>query len=326
MENPMSAGNSQLVAAPFFSIVMPCFNSEKYLEGSIRSVLDQAEKDFELIVVDDGSEDNSREIVKTFALADSRVQLVLNSGGSGAAGARNYGVSLSRGKWLCFLDSDDQYVTDALSLRKTLISNQPECQFFSSDFLLWSGQSEDRNISQTESNEFWAFYFCQANRQGLHLLTHSVTSIFVEAPLAWTGGVSMKRELFMELEGFDETLTRAEDDHLWVRAAAKSGAVGLINHVDVYYRLRSSGLSQGGGSLTPYTPIMIKKLMRDPLLAGFQKQLRSKLELETYLLSLHYRSKGARKPAIRYAFESYWLSLLNYRKLRNLIGALLLKS
>jgi len=322
----MSPTNSDFVTAPFFSIIMPCFNSEEYLEGSIRSVLDQAERDFELIIVDDGSADNSRGIVQTLALADPRIKLVRNSGESGAGGARNYGVSLSRGEWLCFLDSDDQYVTEALSRRKALIRNHSECQFFSSDFLLWSDQSEDGNISQTESNEFWAFYFRQAGKQGLHLLTDAVIAIFVEAPLAWTGGVSMKRELFVELGGFDETLTRAEDDHLWVRAAAKAGVVGLINHVDVYYRLRSSGLSQGGGSLTPYTPIMIKKLMRDPLLAGFQKQLRRKLELETYILSLHYRSNGARKFAIRYAFESYLLSCLNYQKLRNLIGALLLKS
>lgn len=63
---------------------MPCFNSEEYLEGSIRSVLDQAERDFELIIVDDGSADNSRGIVQTLALADPRIKLVRNSGESGA--------------------------------------------------------------------------------------------------------------------------------------------------------------------------------------------------------------------------------------------------
>ena len=136
----------------------------------------------------------------------------------------------------------------------------------------------------------------------------------------------MERQLFWELGGFDESLARAEDDHLWVRAAAKTGVVGLINAADVYYRLRSSGLSQGGGSLSPCTPVMIRKLMRDPLLAGHRTQLRSKLELETYLLSLHYRSRGLRVSAVRYALESYWASSFNYRKFRNLIGSLISRS
>lgn len=326
MRGAMIFDNGAPAAVPFFSIIMPCFNSEAYLEQSINSVLSQSETDFELIIVDDGSEDDSQEVVHRFAQHDGRIHLIPNNGCSGAAGARNYGVKLARGRWLCFLDSDDLYAPEALSRRKLAIESHPGCRFFSSDFILWRDEHGVNDLRQTQSNELWARYFDLADEHGLHLLDKSVIPVFLRAPLAWTGGVCLQRQLFLELGGFDESLVRAEDDHLWIRAAAKTGVVGLINFADVYYRLRSSGLSQGGGSLSPCTPAMIRKLMRDPLLAGHRKQLRSKLELEAYLLSLHYRSRGMRGSAVRYALESYWASFFNYRKFRNLMGALLLRT
>ena len=88
------------------SIIIPVYNAEKFIEGTVKSVISQTYKDWELILVDDGSNDKSKEIIDSFK--DERIKCVPNkSGRKGAAGARNYGVSIAEGRYIAFLDADD---------------------------------------------------------------------------------------------------------------------------------------------------------------------------------------------------------------------------
>ncbi|MCD9504140.1 glycosyltransferase [Photobacterium phosphoreum] len=88
------------------SIIVPIFNAEKYLEKTIESVISQSYKDFELILVDDGSVDSSLDICRNFSECDSRV-LTLAQENMGVSSARNKGLKQAKGKWVYFLDSDD---------------------------------------------------------------------------------------------------------------------------------------------------------------------------------------------------------------------------
>ena len=99
---------------PVFSIVMPVYNAEKYLEKSLQSILNQTFSDFELILVNDDSADRSCEICEIFAASDNRItvlNLVINCG---AAEARNRGITIAKGKYLCFVDADDTVDIDYL--------------------------------------------------------------------------------------------------------------------------------------------------------------------------------------------------------------------
>lgn len=89
-----------------FSVIIPVYNVEKYLRQCIESVLSQTYDDYELILVDDGSQDNSPIICEYYAKADDRVK-VIHTINSGAAAARNLGIKASRGEYICFLDADD---------------------------------------------------------------------------------------------------------------------------------------------------------------------------------------------------------------------------
>ena len=88
------------------SMIMPSYNTAKYIPDSIRSVLDQTYKNFELIIVDDCSSDNTYDVVKPF-LDDKRIIYLQNEKNSGAAVSRNRALSEAKGKWIAFLDSDD---------------------------------------------------------------------------------------------------------------------------------------------------------------------------------------------------------------------------
>lgn len=88
------------------SVVMPVYNSEKYLKRAIESILQQTYKDIELIIVDDGSTDRSSVIINEYAQIDHRVR-VISQKNSGVSAARNAGMNIARGEWLYFIDSDD---------------------------------------------------------------------------------------------------------------------------------------------------------------------------------------------------------------------------
>jgi len=94
------------------SIVMPNYNSEKYLEETIKSVIAQTYKNWELLFVDDCSSDNSLEIIRSFG--DDRIKILKNEVNSGAAVSRNYAIEVANGRWIAFLDSDDLWLPQKL--------------------------------------------------------------------------------------------------------------------------------------------------------------------------------------------------------------------
>lgn len=107
---------------PLVSIIMPVYNAEQYLASSIDSVLAQSAKDFELLLINDGSKDSSLAICQEYAAKDSRVR-VLDKPNGGVSSARNLGLDEAKGEWLMFIDSDDWLTEDALA---TCLEYTPE--------------------------------------------------------------------------------------------------------------------------------------------------------------------------------------------------------
>ena len=95
------------------SIIMPSFNTGKYITETIESVLAQSYKNWELIIVDDCSSDNTDEVVRTY-LSDDRIHYLKNETNSGAAFSRNTALREANGKWIAFLDSDDLWMPEKL--------------------------------------------------------------------------------------------------------------------------------------------------------------------------------------------------------------------
>lgn len=100
------------------SIVMPAYNAQKYIKTAILSVENQTcSDDWELIVVDDCSKDNTAKIIKRMAQSDPRIHYVRNASNLGVAESRNHGVALAQGEWVAFLDSDDSWHKDKLKIQ-----------------------------------------------------------------------------------------------------------------------------------------------------------------------------------------------------------------
>jgi len=101
-------------SVPAVSVIMPAYNCERYIEQAIRSVMGQTFTDWELIVIDDGSSDSTREIIERLAGEDSRIIPMPNEKNIGVARARNRGFDVSRGRYVALLDSDDVWREDKL--------------------------------------------------------------------------------------------------------------------------------------------------------------------------------------------------------------------
>jgi glycosyltransferase involved in cell wall biosynthesis len=111
-------------SSPFFSIILPTFNRSHLIERALHSVLAQTFSKFELIIVDDGSRDDTFSLVKPIALADKRLRYHFAQN-RGLALARNLGISMSNGQWITFIDSDDEYLPEHLASRARYLREDP---------------------------------------------------------------------------------------------------------------------------------------------------------------------------------------------------------
>lgn len=97
------------------SIIMPAYNADRFIVDSVHSVLSQSYEDWELIIIDDGSSDNTYQLALDFASSDKRITLELNPENLGVTKTRQRGVELAKGQWIALLDSDDMWAPDKLS-------------------------------------------------------------------------------------------------------------------------------------------------------------------------------------------------------------------
>ena len=112
--------------SPFISIVMPAYNAERYIQDAIESVIAQTYTNFELIVVDDCSKDQTAAIVRSLVKNDPRIILLQNQQNSGASASRNRAISCAKGDWIAFLDSDDMWRKDKLEQQIRLLRWKPD--------------------------------------------------------------------------------------------------------------------------------------------------------------------------------------------------------
>ena len=124
------------------SIIMPAYNASKYIAESVDSVLAQTYQNWELIIIDDGSKDNTAEIIGKYT--DKRIKFYKNETNLGVSAARNKAIQIAQGSWTAFLDSDDKWSEEKLERQlKFAEQNEAEFTFTASAFVLPNGEKSD---------------------------------------------------------------------------------------------------------------------------------------------------------------------------------------
>ena len=207
-----------------FSVIIPLYNKALSISNTIHSVLSQTYPYFELIIVNDGSTDNSLEIASSFN--DSRIK-VYNKPNGGVSSARNYGIGEAKKDYISFLDGDDLWFENCLDEFKTLIENYQKAQVFCTSHTLSVKSIASRNRRYYVDN-FWK--------------QNAISYARNNTALVCTGCIAFERQCLERVEGFNTNLTHGEDLDFWHRLAnnftfAKSEIITML------YRLNAENRS-----------------------------------------------------------------------------------
>jgi glycosyltransferase involved in cell wall biosynthesis len=208
---------------PTVSVVIPAYNQAQYLTEAIQSVLAQTYRDFEIIVVDDGSTDDTPIVAKQFSDAVRYVR----QDNQGLAGARNTGIHQAQGKYIGLLDSDDQWLPAFLETMMALIEQHPDATVYYcyAQFMDANGQ----DLPQTTR--------CQG------VPTNALNDTLLRANFIIPSTVVLRRSVVEAAGLFDQTLRSCEDWDLWIRLVPKHT---FINRPECLVRYRVHGNSLSG--------------------------------------------------------------------------------
>jgi glycosyltransferase involved in cell wall biosynthesis len=227
---------------PLVSVVIPCYNAAEFVQDAIGSVLNSTYKNFEIIVVDDGSTDGTAE--KVNALKDERIRYFYKEN-TGVAHTRNIGIGFARGEYIAFLDADDMFLPNNLKEKVDVLDNDPECGLvhaMEERFFHESGAS----MGVVDGKEGYVLYDLLEMRSNV---IHSPSSVVC------------RKQLLEELNGFDTRLSTSADWELWVRIAAR-GPIKKINKTLSRYRLHKSQMHMNTRRFEADTAYAYRKLLR----------------------------------------------------------------
>ena len=185
---------------PYFSIVIPVYNKEKFVSKTLRSVLEQTFSDFEIIVINDGSTDESE--AKILSQKDSRIHYYTKVN-EGVAVARNFGIEKANGEYICFLDADDYWYPNFLESMHRFTSEHPKHKVFAGAIEI---ETKNKTIpaqySMTKKSEFEIVNFFNASQKECVL---------------WTSSVCIHKSVFDQVGTFDPKIKHGEDTEMWIR-------------------------------------------------------------------------------------------------------------
>lgn len=223
-------------SVPVVSVVIPMYNVEKYIEQSINSVLKQTYRHFELILVDDGSMDNTLNIVNSFD--DPRIRVV-RQGNRGLSGARNTGIDVARGIYVALLDADDYWAPTKLYKHIKHLSANPNVGISYCASLFINEAGELLGVGQFPKLKHITkqHVFCR-NPVG-----NGSAAVIRQSLLAEIAFFGEKRDKYRRMY-FNESLRQSEDIELWTRIAISTHwkFEGIADAL-TYYRVNNSGLS-----------------------------------------------------------------------------------
>ncbi len=181
----------------FISVVIPTYNRASFFKEAIDSVLSQTFRDFELIVVDDGSTDETPELLLSYG---NKIK-VIKKANKGPSAARNRGIKTAKGEWIAFLDSDDVWKPDKLEKQVQFIKDNPDIKICQTEEIWIRNGKRVNPRKKHEMHSGWIYEQC------LPLCIVSPSSVMIH------------RDVFEKVGFFDETMPACEDYDLWLRIA-----------------------------------------------------------------------------------------------------------
>lgn len=237
------------------SVVIPTHNRAQYILEAVESVFAQTHPLFEIIVVDDGSDDGTRELLEP--LAKSGKLRYLYQERTGVSATRNRGVKEAKGGLIAFLDSDDLFMPEKLEKQMALFSSERDLGFVHCGFSKFDEKGRDLGYRDTSAYQGWVYPW----------MLHEWSTLMAMPCML------VRKEVFDKVGGFDEAMTWAEDLDLWRRIGMKY-RVGVVPQSLVKVRVHSAGTTfEKAASVQGFRRYLEKAFADDPALSkSFRKK------------------------------------------------------
>lgn len=213
---------------PRFSIILPCFNAQDTILETIQSLVAQTCEDWEVLVVDDGSTDETAAIVMRTTYLDSRIRLIGHSG-KGPSAARNAGAAMARGEILCFCDANDRWRSDKLARLAEVFEDEYIAGAFGRVAFF------DGTRARAVSGRYRGFL--------------SIDALLGANPVSTLSNMAIRRDAFEDSCGFDTALVQNEDLEWLIRVVGLGFRVIGVDDIMVDYRTGVTGLSSNLNAL-----------------------------------------------------------------------------
>lgn len=211
--------------SPLVSVIMPVYNSERYLKEAIESILNQTFQDFEFLIFDDGSTDNSKEIIKEYVDKDDRIVPFFSEINCGYVVHLNKGIELAKGEFIARMDSDDISLPTRFEKQIDFLKKNPHIGVLGSSTILINEDGKEIGAFKKETDY-----------QLLHFLSYFMNPISHPT-------VMFRKEIVFYLKGYRLEYMPAEDYNLWVRAL-KHTKVASLKESLLTYRVHSKSISK----------------------------------------------------------------------------------
>lgn len=226
-----------------FSVVIPIHNKENFVEEAIESVLSQNYKDFEIILVDDASTDNSNKVIKKYESYNNVRSYKRSVPGPGGYAARNYGVEKANAEWICFCDADDYLEPDHLEKLKNTINLDSYIDFVSCSFYK---ENFSRRLKQNSNL-----------KSGLNTRLEALRALSI-SDFMHMNSVAIRKDYFKYLGGFPEGKFRMGGDvYFWFKCILNSPKIGYCNSPTSTWRCHSSEIASNSKNLVGVNPVAL---------------------------------------------------------------------
>jgi glycosyltransferase involved in cell wall biosynthesis len=211
------------------SVVIPTYNSQKYIIRALDSVINQSRSPDEIIISDDGSKDNTLQVIKNWIKNNKKISIkILESNHTGPGAARNIGIKNASHCWISFLDSDDTWEYDKIKLVKEIILEEQQLNFI-------THLEYHKSISGVQSLISYRLKELITKKK-----IFSLEKELYLSNLFSTSAVTIKKELLFRFGFFDEKLYNAQDYDLWLNLSKKINLKVILKPLSTYYSRNDS--------------------------------------------------------------------------------------
>lgn len=259
---------------PLVSVIIPSYNYAAYLPDALNSILRQTYLNWEVIVVDDGSKDDTAAVVQQYISQDARIRYQYQRN-AGLSAARNTGIRLAKGEYIQLLDADDYIASTKLELQVQTLNEQPDVALVFGDTFLF------QHSTSREEHQYRPFHLQKApmSGQGTSLALYmAYDNIFL------VGTPLLRKELVNRIGKYNEQLLSLEDWHFWFRGVLTGARYVYDNQIGTEFYVRTHGNNMSGNRYRMWkNKIYARQLIIEQMQTMLKTSIATSLDLKSVL-------------------------------------------